>query len=305
MQRTQARNLLLEAADSAYKEFNDKIANCSIAPSIGVRVPAVRAIARQIVKEGWEEYLEEMEKIPPLAGLFAGQSEATEAQTGAYCPPSDETGGQRGDGEVLLYQEEHMLQGLVIGYAKMSDEQRARHLEQWIPGVLSWGDCDCSVSSFKFMNKNHEFWYTYNLSWLEKGYRRGQPFAVRVALVALMQYFINDSYIDRVLEAFAKPEAFLEGSGGAGGETSPDSCGSAPGKSGAGNSDFTPDAAYYIRMAQAWALSVCFVKYRDKTLRLFEEQKPEPWVQNKAIQKCRESYRVSAADKELLKTLKR
>ena len=46
------------------------------------------------------------------------------------------------------------------------------------------------------------------------------------------------------------------------------------------------------------------MKYRDRTLQLLEQQTLEPWVQNKAIQKCRESYRVSPEDKVLLNALK-
>lgn len=236
MRRTEARELLLGAQDPEYKVFNDKIANCKAAPSIGVRVPEIRKIARTIAKGDWEEFLADMESIPENTDL-------------------------------TLMQEEHMLQGMVTGIAKMEDEVRVKHLDQWIPGVVSWADCDTSVSDFKFMKKNQEFWFTYLTGYLAGG----REFEVRCALVGLMDYFINDAYIDRVLEIF---------------------------------SDTRADAPFYVKMAQAWALSVCFVKYREKTLAVFEERRMDPWVQNKAIQKCRESYRVSAEDKELLKTCK-
>lgn len=236
MRRTEVRELLIGASDPEYKVFNDRIANCKAAPSIGVRVPEIRKIARQIVKENWEEFLEDMERIQE-------------------------------DTSLPLMQEEHMLQGMVTGLAKMDDSERVRHLDQWIPGILSWGDCDTSVSDFKFMKKNQEFWYTYLTGYLAGG----REFEVRCALVGLMDYFINDDYIDRVLSIFSNTRA---------------------------------DAPFYVKMAQAWALSVCFVKYRDKTLAVFQERRMDSWVQNKAIQKCRESYRVSAEDKELLKTCK-
>lgn len=247
MNRIEGRNLLLQAADSAYKEFNDKLTKCDTHPSIGVRVPKIRKIAGEIIKSGWKQYLEEME------ALF----------------------GRKAEPELL--QEEHMLWGIVIGGARMEAEERRLHLNRWVPEILSWADCDCSVSGMKFMKKNQEFWFTYNMGWLRAGGMDGQetpsvqPFAVRFALVALMQYYINDEYIDRVLEIFAFP---------------------------------FPAADYYIRMAQAWALSVCFVKYRNRTLQLLEEKRLDAWVQNKAIQKCRESYRVSAEDKKRLEALK-
>ena len=57
-------------------------------------------------------------------------------------------------------------------------------------------------------------------------------------------------------------------------------------------------------MALGWGLSVFFVKQREKTLPLLEGKIFPPAVHNKAIQKCRESLRVSAEDKGYLKTLK-
>ncbi len=236
MRRTEARERLYAAGDPEYKAFSDKITNCDTAPSIGVRVPRIRQIAREIAKDGWEEFLEDMEAAPA-------------------------------DAPLPLMQEEHMLQGMVTGLARMEDGARVRHLDGWIPGVLSWADCDTSVSDFKFMKKNQEFWFTYLTGHLPSG----REFQVRCALVGLMDYFINDRYIDRVLEIFGATD---------------------------------PADAFYVKMARAWALSVCFVKYREKTLPVFEEGNLDPWVLNKAIQKCRESYRVSAEDKEYLKTCK-
>lgn len=249
MTRQEVREALLAEADLAYKEFNDRLTNCQTMPSIGVRVPKVREIARQIIKNDWEGYLEEMYSCP-----------------------------------VSMYQEEHMLQGIVAGSACMSLEDRACHLDQWIPGVLSWEDCDCCVSSFKFMKKDQDFWFHYLNKWLDSQ----REFEVRVALVALMQYFMNETYIDRLLEIFSRDYRVLF----RGLEEN--------GRYEKKNSE----VPYYIRMAQAWAISVCFVKFRDKTLETFKEQRMEPWVQNKAIAKCRESYRVSGEDKELLKAWK-
>lgn len=233
MNRNEVLGMLRDAAEPSFREFNDRITNCSTAPSLGVRVPVVRATAGVVVKNGWEEYLDEMERI-----FFQKQ----------------------------IWQEEHMLWGMVIGSANMSREERTAHLDLWVPGILSWADCDCAVSSMKFLKKEQDYWFAYCSDWQ----RDGGEFPVRFSMVALMQYFIQDAYIDRALEIFS-----LRGA-----------------------------EPYYIRMAQAWALSVCFVKYRDKTLELFASRTLDAWVQNKAIQKCRESYRVSPEDKERLKKYK-
>ena len=61
---------------------------------------------------------------------------------------------------------------------------------------------------------------------------------------------------------------------------------------------------YYAKMAVAWALSVWFVKFPQETESLLAQRAFDPWVQNKAIQKVRESRRVSKEDKDRLLSYK-
>ena len=62
---------------------------------------------------------------------------------------------------------------------------------------------------------------------------------------------------------------------------------------------------YYVDMAVAWAISVCFVKNYNQTLMLFKNCKLSNFVFNKTIQKCMESFRLANNQKEELKSLKR
>ena len=57
---------------------------------------------------------------------------------------------------------------------------------------------------------------------------------------------------------------------------------------------------YYVRMAAAWAVSVCYVKFPEKTLPLLQRQSLPAFTQNKSIQKIRESFRVPQEDKDML-----
>ena len=57
---------------------------------------------------------------------------------------------------------------------------------------------------------------------------------------------------------------------------------------------------YYVNMAVAWLVAECFTKQRDKTLVFLEEGKYNEFVARKAVSKCRDSYRVSPEDKEML-----
>lgn len=61
---------------------------------------------------------------------------------------------------------------------------------------------------------------------------------------------------------------------------------------------------YYVDMAAAWLLAECLVKFYDKTVGLFQTHTFPKFVHNKAIQKARESYRISEEIKEYLKGLK-
>ena len=233
MDRAEALRELMEKRDESYKAFNDVIANCPEIPSLGVRVPQVRAIAARAAREDPEAY-------------FASMEECREP----------------------LYAEEHMLWGMAVGCTKKrSIDWYQERLDRYVPGIASWADCDCGTSTLKFMGQNQEEWFLY----LEKWLKSQREFELRFGIVALMDYYINDSWIDRALAYFCMPLS----------------------------------QAYYVRMAQAWALSVAFVKYREKTLERLQAGLGDPWVQNKAIQKCRESRRVSREDKELLLQLKK
>jgi 3-methyladenine DNA glycosylase AlkD len=94
---------------------------------------------------------------------------------------------------------------------------------------------------------------------------------VRFSIVCLLDYYINESYIDK-LTCIVKEVKSNE---------------------------------YYINMALAWLISIMLVKEYDKTLPLLKDGALDLWVHNKSIQKARESYRLSLKQKEELRSLKR
>ena len=59
--------------------------------------------------------------------------------------------------------------------------------------------------------------------------------------------------------------------------------------------------AYYVRMAVAWALSVCYIKFRQPTMALLGSGQLDDDTLNKALQKCIESVSVAPADKQQLR----
>ena len=166
-----------------------------------------------------------------------------------------------------LYYEELMIQGLLIGYAKLDAAKRLELLKEFVPKITSWGVCDVVCSNLKFTTKNKALVWNFLQDYLNSD----KEFEIRFGVVMLLSYFLDDEYIDEVIRILDR--IYHEG--------------------------------YYAKMAVAWAFSICFVKYWDKTLKYFEKSNISKWVYNKSIQKACESYRISAEKKELLKKMKK
>ncbi len=231
MKYEEIRKNLEESSDEKYGLFHSKLVP-GVSRIMGVRVPEVRKIAKKAAAD-WEEYLEEAEK-----------------KTASEC-----------------YQEELMVHGMTIGYAKMDRDERIRHLDRFVPRINSWAVCDTCVNTYKFMEKEPDYWYEYLMKYRESR----EEYEVRFLLTALLSHFVNEDYIDRVL----------------------------------GVSSGIRHEGYYVRMANAWLVQVCYVKYPEKTRHFLEKSTLDDFTHNKAIQKIRESYRVSREEKEELKLLKR
>lgn len=163
--------------------------------------------------------------------------------------------------------EEILIRGMMIGYAKLTFEEQQAELVRFVPGIQNWAVCDCSCATYKFMKKDQEAWFAFLKTYAESS----REFEVRFAVVCMLDFFVNESFIERILEVFA--EIRQEG--------------------------------YYVKMAVAWAVSVCYVKFPGQTERLLKEQLLDVFTHNKSIQKIRESYRVAQEDKDRLNTWKR
>lgn len=61
---------------------------------------------------------------------------------------------------------------------------------------------------------------------------------------------------------------------------------------------------YYVKMMVAWYFSFALIKQYESALPYIENRVLEPWTHNKAIQKARESARISKEIKEKLNKLK-
>ena len=62
---------------------------------------------------------------------------------------------------------------------------------------------------------------------------------------------------------------------------------------------------YYVEMAIAWLVAEMYIKFPKETMKYLKNCKLNNFTYNKALQKARESYRVSDEEKEILNKMKR
>lgn len=164
--------------------------------------------------------------------------------------------------------EEIMLQGIVIGYSKCDIEEKLKMASVFIPKIKDWSVNDIFCSCFKCAVKNREKVWEFLMNYVSSE----QEFEQRVVAVMLMDYFLTEEYIDRVLMIL----------------------------------DELKHDGYYTKMGVAWAIATAYAKFPKEThVYLTGHNTLDDFTFNKSIQKMIESYRVSQEDKEILRTLKR
>lgn len=62
---------------------------------------------------------------------------------------------------------------------------------------------------------------------------------------------------------------------------------------------------YYVNMMRAWYFATALAKQPDAAVQIIRERRLDVWTHNKAIQKARESRRISQEQKTYLRSLKR
>lgn len=166
------------------------------------------------------------------------------------------------------YYEHVMLHGLIIANINTDIKEKIKLINKYIPLIDNWAICDIFIGELKFIQNNKEEF----LKYLLKTQENKNEYYQRFFIVSLLNYYIDDNYIDYVLNKMFEIK-----------------------------SDY-----YYVKMAISWCLSICLVKYFDKTYNFLITNKNsfDKWTYNKAIQKANESYRISKENKELLKKIK-
>jgi len=165
------------------------------------------------------------------------------------------------------YFEEIMLRGMAIGYADLPYRERIKYIDDYLVLADNWAHIDSVVSTYKFIVKNKESFWKEVLKHLQSKHVYG----VRFSLVVMLVYYIEEGYLDKIFNAV----------------------------------DSLNLEEYYVSMAAAWLLSVCYVKFPKETENYLVNAKIDNLTYNRTVQKICDSYRVDKQNKEKMKKSKR
>ena len=165
------------------------------------------------------------------------------------------------------YYEEKMLQAVLIGQAKEEFEVIINYVEEFIPKIDNWAVCDTFCAGLKITKKHkEEMWKI-----IKKHIKSDKEFEIRFAVVMILDFYIEEKYLSEIFEVL----------------------------------DNIKTKYYYARMAIAWAISICLIKYYEETVKYLSTCNLDKFTYNKAIQKGIESYRIKAENKQKLRKMKK
>lgn len=136
--------------------------------------------------------------------------------------------------------------------------------ERFLPHVDNWAVCD-TMSPRVFARHKREF-----IDVVKRWSASAETYTCRFGLKMLMSHYLDDDFLPEYLYIAVSARS----------------------------------DEYYVKMMVAWYFATALAKQWDATIPIIEERLLAPWTHNKAIQKARESFRITPEQKEYLNTLK-
>ena len=165
------------------------------------------------------------------------------------------------------YYEEVLVKAIYIANYKCTYEEKLKLIEEFLPLVDNWAINDSFVMSLKLIKKNKESFFKE----IKKYLKSNEEFTQRFALTVLLDYYVEEDYLNDLLNIIKKEKY----------------------------------NGYYSLMAGAWLLSYCFISFFDETLEFVNNNKLDDFIKKKGIQKSLDSYRLSDSQKQILRALNR
>ncbi len=167
--------------------------------------------------------------------------------------------------------EEIMLTGMIIGLlktSKISLQEVLDFISDFIPKIDNWSVCDSFCAGLKIAKDQPDEIWDFIIPYLKSN----REYELRFVIVMMLDYYIEEIHVDEIINGI----------------------------------DHLQHEAYYVKMAAAWCLSMCYVKFPEKTLEYLksEQNHLDDFTYNKTIQKIIESLKVSKEEKKVLRTIK-
>ncbi len=154
--------------------------------------------------------------------------------------------------------------------ARLSYDEMLKVFDSQIAFLDNWCTVDTFIASLRKTIKGHEPDFLEQK--VESLLNHKDAFAVRAGLVSLLDFYVKEDYLHLIFDRI---------------ETLKDR------------------DEYYIKMAIAWLLAECFIKFPDETFSFMKASRLPKWTFNKTISKVSDSYRVDEDAKKMLKLLRK
>ena len=243
-------------AEEQYRIFNQKFVLTNRNPMLGVKVPRMRAIAREIAAGQWREFLE------GYSFCCGGNGACVYDRTYAIVQRCSN-----------VWFEEVMIIGMVIDLVNVAPQERLQLVAQFVPLIDNWAVCDVFCGGAKWVgepgkgpkarNKVPREMVWEFLQWYMSGdtgrnLSGKKEFEIRFGVVMMMSYFLVPEYLERVFEVLAKVQF----------------------------------GDYYVDMGVAWCLATARAKFDLQTQEFVARAGLPAGVMKKYEQKVRDSFRV-------------
>jgi 3-methyladenine DNA glycosylase AlkD len=171
------------------------------------------------------------------------------------------------DGIDDKYHEDMILRGFIIAHAKMDDNERYELVRKFIPGIDNWAICDTFCSALNVNKKNADAVWKFIIPYLGTN----DEFQIRFAVAMMILHFVNTEYVKNVIR----------------------------------HMETIKHDAYYVKMAVAWCLSVCFIKFPEETMPCLKNNTLDDFTFSKTLSKITDSFRVSDDVKHEIRKMRR
>ncbi len=137
-------------------------------------------------------------------------------------------------------------------------------IERFLPFIDNWATCDCMKPPV--FRKHRAALLPSVRNWLDSE----ETYTVRFGINMLMSHFLDEDFEPAYLEWVAELRS----------------------------------EEYYVNMMRAWYFATALAKQYEATRPYLQERRLDRWTHNRTIQKAVESYRLDAAQKASLRTLR-